>query len=309
MKDNKFAVSFLTIGKTQESTETASRFKKYVGVGSTFIKGVQPTKKELDEFFGYESQGEPEYVVDTENGKEVRINFLLQTDPEQCNGIEMKSRAMIVLRNVPDYNRNQTKVRIIDQYGNYVWANVKDAKAGKVLLNGNDNPARIDTKYHMACVGECDLVDFLKTYLCVDNVFNYVNGTWVKKDNPQQYAFALEHIKDYFSGNFSELKEAISLQPNNKVKLLYGVRTTDNNKQYQMVCTNGQMVLRNSAGINALSKLEKDLANAKQSGVFQNIIYKVQELQEYTVEPTNLENPSDLPFAESSTNPVEIPWD
>ena len=311
MKFN-FSKSFLAIGKTQESKEAGeSSFKRYVGLGSTFVKGVQPTKKEIDDFFGFESQAEPEYVKDTDNGKEVHITFLLQTDPEANNGIELKSRAMFTLRLTPDYNRDQTKVRVLDQYGNYTWANVEDAKAGKALVGANGNPQKIDTKYRMACVGECDLVAFLKKYLCVADAFNYVNGQWVKKDNADECVFGLENIKDYFKGDFKELKEAISLQPNNKVKLLYGVRTTDEGKQYQAVCTRGELILNNSANANAVTRLEKDLVNAKQNGAYQNIDYRVCELQEWTVEPTNLEKPADasgdLPFGDPSDG--KLPWE
>lgn len=285
MKENNY--SFLAIGKTQESTEGGS-FKRYIGLGSTFVKGVQPTKKELDEFFGFESTSEPEYVKEGENGKEVHITFLIQTDPETNNGIDLKSRAMFTLRMTPAYNRDQSKVQVIDKYGNYTWTLAEDAKAGKPILNSSGNPQKIDTKYRMACVGECDLVAFLKKYLCVPEAFNYVNGSWVKKEDADNYIFGLEHIKDYFSGNFSELKEAISLQPNNKIKLLYGVRTNEG-KQYQAVCTRGELILPNNAGSSAIARLEKDLTNAKQNGSFSTTEFRVQELQEYTVQPTNLE--------------------
>ena len=311
MKIN-FSKSFLAIGKTQESKEAGeSSFKRYVGLGSTFVKGVQPTKKEIDDFFGFESQAEPEYVKDTDNGKEVHITFLLQTDPEANNGIELKSRAMFTLRLTPDYNRDQTKVRVLDQYGNYTWANVEDAKAGKALIGANGNPQKIDTKYRMACVGECDLVAFLKKYLWVQDAFNYVNGTWMKKEDADDYKFALENIKDYFKGDFKELKEALELRPNNKVKLLYGVRTTDEGKQYQAVCTRGELILPNAANANAVTRLEKDLVNAKQNGAYQNIDYRVCELQEWTVEPTNLEKPADttgdMPFGDPSDG--KLPWE
>jgi hypothetical protein len=270
------------------------------------VRGVNPSKKELDEFFGFESQAEPEYVVDTDNGKEARITFLLEVDPAQTNGIELKTRAMFTLRATPAYNRDQTKVQVIDNYGNYTWANVDDAKAGNKLLSADGKELKIDSKYRMACVGECDLVAFLKAYLCAEDVMKYVNGSWVKKDNPDEYKFALEHIKDYFTGNFSEIKEALALRPNNKVKLLYGVRTTDEGKQYQAVCTRGELILRNSAGVNALTKLERDLANAKNNGAYQNTDYKVQELQEWTVEPTNLEQ---APASADSGSSSELPWE
>lgn len=99
----------------------------------------------------------------------------------------------------------------------------------------------------------------------------------------------------------SEIQEAIALQPNNKIKLLYGVRTTDDGKQYQAVCTREQMMLSNSAGANAIARLERDLTNAKNNGSFSNIDYRVQELQEYSVESTNLSTPTESVSA--------MPWD
>jgi hypothetical protein len=304
MKAINFSKGFLAIGKTQESREAGEGgFKRYVGLGSTFVKAVQPTKAEIDEFFGYESQAEPEYVKDGENGKEAHITFLLQTDSKVHEGIDIKNRITFVLRNAPDYNKDQTRVRVIDGYGNYTWANVEDAKAGKALVNADGNPKMIDTKYRMACVGECDLVSFLKKYLWVQSAFNYVDGVWVKKEDADSYKFALENIKDYFKGDFKELKGALNLQPNNKIKLLYGVRTTDEGKQYQSICTKGELMLPNAANIKAINKLEKDLVNAKQSGMFSNIDYRVCELQEWDVKPTNLEEAtSNDPLSGSEDN-------
>ena len=125
--------SFLAIGKTQESSETQN-FKRYVGLASSYVLAVNPDKKKLDELRGFESPNEPEYVKDTDNGKEAHINFLVKTDPEANNGIELISQLMFTLRNAPDYNRDQTKVRVIDNYGNATWANAEDAKAGKKLM-------------------------------------------------------------------------------------------------------------------------------------------------------------------------------
>lgn len=299
--------SFLAIGKTQESTET-QEFKKYVGVGSSFVVAVNPTKQELENIYGHEQANDPEYVVDTDNGKEARIQFIVKTDPNTNNGIETINRAMFTLRNTPAYNKSQTKVQVIDKYGNTTWADIEDAKAGKKLLDKNGNPMRIADGYRMACVGEADLVAFLKAYLCVGNAFNYVNGAWVLKSNADDFVFGLEHIKDYFTGNFSEIVEAIKLQPNNKVKLLYGVRTTDEGKQYQAIATKGELILPNNAGSNALVRLEKSLAGAKDAGSYASTDFRVQELAEYTVEATDLSSaPAENPGTESGSG--DMPWD
>lgn len=300
--------TFLAIGKTQESTET-QEFKRYVGLASSYVLAVNPTKKEFEVIIGRDIQNEPEYVVDTDQGKEARITFVVKTDPDTNNGIEMINRAMFTLRNTPAYNRDQTKVQVIDKYGNFTWADTADAKAGNKLLDRNGNPKKIDDSYHMACVGEAALVDFLKHYLCVGDAFNYVNSTWVKKDDADDYVFGLENIKDYFTGNFSEIKEAIALQPNNKIKLLYGVRTSDDGKQYQAVCTRENLMLSNSAGAKAVTRLENELARLKEAGSYANTEYKVQELAEYNVEATDLNSPASAgnPGTESGTG--DMPWD
>ena len=301
---NRTSFSFLVIGKTQESSETAD-FKRYIGVGSSYVIAVNPSKAELEQIYGNEQDKDPEYVVDGDNGKEARIHFIVKTDPEQCNGIEITNRLMFTLRNAPAYNRDQTKVQVIDAYGNTTWANTEDAKAGKKILTDEGKEKLLDSKYRMACVGEADLVHFLKTYLRVPSSFEYKNGAWVKKSNANDGLFGLEHIKDYFNGDFSELKEALKMQPNNKVKLLYGVRTADTEngtRQYQAVASRADFILSNNAGSAAIQKMEKRLADAKNNGSFPTTEYKVQDLQEYAVEPTNL----DKPMEDASS---DMPWD
>lgn len=301
---------FLAIGKTQESTET-QEFKKYVGVGSSFVLATNPTKKEFEDIIGHEVANDPEYVVDTDNGKEARIKFVVKTDPNTCNGVEIINQVMFTLCNAPAYNKDQSKVQVIDKYGNSTWANPEDAKAGKKLFSVTGKELKIDSSYRIACVGEADLIGFLKAYLCVGDAFNYVNGSWVKKDNADDFLFSLEHVKDYFSGDFSEVKDAIALQPNNKVKLLYGVRTTDEGKQYQTIATRNGMVLHNSAGSKALEKLEKDLANAKNNGSYASTDFRVQELSEYSVEPTNFSSaPTTTTGGQGSEVSMgDMPWD
>jgi len=306
MKTEKSSYSFLVVGKTQESRDASGSFKRYVGLASSFVLAVNPNKAELDALMGFESQNEPEYVKETDNGKEAHLHFIVRTDPSANNGIELTNRLMFTLRNAPAYNKEGDKVQVIDDFGNHTWVNTEDAKAGKPIMLSNGNPQKIDTKYRMAAVGECDLVDFLKAYLCVQDAFNYVNGVWVKKENCEDYKFKLEKFKEYLKGDFSELKEALAMQPNNKVKLLYGVRTTEDNKQYQVVASRGDLILNNAANMKAVTRLEKTLADAKQNGAYATTDFRVCELQEYVVEPTNMEQSTQSTSEDSSS---ELPWD
>ena len=135
----------------------------------------------------------------------------------------------------------------------------------------------------------------------------YVNNTWVMVDNTEDCEARLEHIEDYFKGDFSELREVIALQPTNKIKALFGVRITDDNKQYQAVYN--QMFLKNN--ITDYSKLDKDLQDRKAAGAYPTTEFTVGELKEYNVEATDLSNSGasgDMPFP-----PVNdaggTPWD
>ncbi len=309
MKIN-FSKSFLAIGKTQESKEAGENsFKRYVGYGSSYIRMFNPTKEKLDEFMGYESSFTPEYVEEKDGEKQVNLHFIVETDPDTCDGIDIKNKAMFTLKLKPALSSNGETVQVIDDYGNYARMNYEDAKAHKPLP-GN---YKIDqTGYRIACEGEVDLTVFLRKFLCLPNSLDYINGVWtVKKDAKENAQFRLEYIKDYFKGDFSEIQKALDMQPNNKIKLLYGIKTKDNGKQQQCVCTNADLVLSNNASSSSIAKAEKGLISAKNNGKYANIDYKVQELKEWTVEPTNFDKPAsdagDLPFDAPSEG--AMPWD
>lgn len=303
-----FSKSFIAVGKTEASKEASEGFKKYVGLASSYVLAVNPNKKKLEEIYGREVSNEPEYIIeDEERGKGFRIDFIVKTDPNTNNGIEILSHATFRLFPTPNYNRDKSKVRIIDNYGNSTWMLYEDAKAGKVALDKSGNPARIDTKYRIAFVGEADLLDFLRKYLFNKDSFRMVNGIWTKQADAEDVHIWFNDPKKLLTGNISEVQEALDMQPNNKIKLLYGVSNKDG-KTYQNVCAAYDMMLRNNSGANALRGLEKNLTSAKQAGMYSSIDYKVCELQEWTVEPTNLDKPADsgLPFDAPSN---DMPWD
>ena len=304
MSSNICAMAF---GKVSESTEGSGEIKRYVGIGSTYILGVNPNKEELEKIYGRTIENEPEYTgVQDSNGTQVpyiRLDFITAVDPEVTNGIDMKSKLSFFIRKEARYNRDKTKVQVIDKYCRTCWVNVNDAK-NHVIPQYANGPANIDKDYRPAYVGEEDLTNFLKAYLCIDNVMDYKNGTWVMKDNPTDYECRLEHIADYFSGNVSEIKDAIAMMPKNKVKLLYGVRTNDEGKQYQAIYT--QMVLRN--GSTNFDRLAKDLHDRKEAGAYPTTEFEICELKEYTVEATNLSSSiKEDPFA-SQGGSEDNPW-
>ena len=307
MKSNKL---FFAFAKGNESTE-GSAVKRIIGVGPVFVLAVNPNKTELEKLYNTQIENEPEYVGEIEVGedkhkvKNVRIDFIVKTDPEKCNGIEVTTKIPFFIRNEYRFNRDNTKVQVIDKYGRTAWVTAEQAKAHEIPMYKN-GPANLDKDYRPCYVGEEDLTNFIKRYLVIPNVMKYVNNTWVMVDKPEDCEARLENIPEYFKGNFKELRDAISLQPNNKVKALFGVRTTDDNKQYQAVYT--QMFLSNST--TDYGKLDTDLQERKAAGAYPTTEFIVGDLREYNVETTNFSNApasGDMPFP--PTEAGGTPWD
>lgn len=281
--------------------------KRYIGVGSVGILAVNPDKKTLESIYNSQLENEPQYVGVIEAGEDkhkvanARIDFIVKTDPEKCNDIEMVTKVTFFIRNEYRYNRDRSKVQVIDKYGRTAWVTVEQAKAHEIPVYKN-GPANIDVDYRPAYYGEEELTDFIKKYLNIDEVMQYVNKTWVMVKNTEDCEARLEHIADYFKGDFSELKDLIDLQPENRIKVLFGVKTNDDNKQFQAVFT--QMFLKNF--VTNYSKLDAAVQERKNAGAYANTEFAVCDLKEYVVEATNFAAaPDNNPFPPASN---DNPW-
>ena len=276
----------------KESSEGGA-IKRYIGVAPVKVLATNPTKSELEALYGTTLEKDVEYTgTQNVDGKDVpyaRIDFIVRTDAEKCDGIEMTTKVSYFIRKEYRFNGEKTKVQVIDKYGRTAWVTKEQANAHEIPEYKN-GPANLDKDYRPCYVGEEDLTNFIKTYLNIPNVQKYVNGKWELVDNPAECEARLDGIDKFFAGDFKELKEIMSYQPNNKVKVLFGVRTTDDGKQYQAAYT--QMVLRN--GVTDFSKLDKDLQERKANGAYSTTEFVVTPIHEYNVESTKVE---DLPAA------------
>ena len=282
--ENNFAFMAFAAGK--ESTD-GGVIKRYIGVAPVYVLGVNPTKAEMSAIYGTDITTDPEYISITEvEGKDVksaRIDFIVQTDEEKC-GVNMKSKVSLFLRQMYRYNKDKSKVQVIDKYGRTAWVTIEQAKNHEIPMYSN-GPANLDKDYRPCYVGEEDLTKFLKAYLGIPEVMKYVNNTWVLVDNPQDCEARLENIDSYFKGDFTELRNTISLQAKNRVKVLFGVKTNEENKQFQAVYT--QMFVKNA--VTDYSKLDKDLQDRKANGAYPTTEFEVCDIKEYVVKPTTFE--------------------
>ena len=301
----------MAFGQGQVSSEGGS-VKRYIGVASVFVLGVNPLKEELEKFYGRALENEPEYLGETEiNGvavPQIRLDFIVKADPEKYldannQPLNFVSKVSLFLRRAYRYNKDNTKVQVIDKYGRTAWVTVEQAKAHEIPVY-TSGPANIDKDYRPAYIGEEELIKFLIAYINIPACQKYVNGEWVMNE-PSKLADSeamLEHIEDYFKGDISELKTIIGYQPNNKVKVLFGIRNTEDNKQYQTVYT--RMFLKN--GINDYSKLDKDVKQTQESGALSTSEFDCTELHEYVVESTDFtKNEGPLPFPPAD---APSPW-
>lgn len=292
---------FFAFGKAVESKET-TEFKRYVGIAPVQIVAINPSKTELEKIYNTTLEREPEYLgvreVNGQNVPFVRFDFIVKTNPEKSNGIEMTTKVSYFITKKYMMNNDGTKVKVIDVYGRSAWV-TQDEYKNKLIPQYANGPARIDNNYKILNRGEEELLNFIKNYLGIQDVDEYANGVWRMRPNPEDYKAGFHDVDNWFKGDFSEIRGAVGLMPNNYVKLLFGVRTTDEGKEYQDVFT------RFSAKFNSRSTkgFEKALNDARDSGAYPNTHFEVCDLKEYAPTPTNLDTPitndDDLPFGDN----------
>lgn len=299
---------------SQGQVSSEGGIKRYIGVCSVSVLGINPLKEELEKLYGRTLDNEPVYLKEVEvNGTkvpQVRLDFIVKADPEKYLDSENKplnfiSKVSIPLRRAYRYNKDNTKVQVIDKYGRTAWVTVEQAKAHEIPVYSN-GPANIDKDYRPAYIGEEELIKFLIAYLNIPSCQKYVEGKWVMNspDKLPDSEASLEHIEDYFKGDVSELRTIIGYQPNNKVKVLFGIRTTEidnETRQFQTAYT--RMFLKN--GVTDYGKLDKEVKSSQESGSYSDTEFDCTEIHEYIVESTSFTPPTggDMPFPPAGASP------
>ena len=319
--------------KANASSMGGGNFDNFVGVGSFRVLGVNPTKAELEKFYGREMQNEPVYITDkTDNEgksyKQVRVTFMIQADLNYENGKAidcnkalkepLKTTVSFFVDNRYFYNRDKTKVQVIDKYGRTAWVTIEQAKNHQIPVYSN-GPAKLDSNYRPAYRGEEELTQFILNYLNVTPIdtYNSTTGEWVTNSHPEDCEGNLEKIQDYFKGDVSELKEFLTYIPTNRIKMLMGIRTDNEGKQRSTFLTS--KTLRN--GSKSYIVLKKEVDDKQSSGGLQNTVFSddstglIQDIHVYSnnVKETDLSQPAnpfeDNPFEASDELPFEAPDD
>lgn len=284
----------MAFGKVAQSTE-AVEIKRYVGVAPVKVLAINPNKATLEKYFNTTLENEPTYTGDNEGIKYARIDFLVQTDAEKC-GVDMITRLSFYIRDEKRYNRDKTKIQVIDEYGRTAWVTADEFKEKRIPIYSNGNAANISNNYRACLNGEEYLTNFVRTYLNIPNVMRYVNNTWIMIENPSDAECRFDNIKDWFDGKFTDIKDINTLMPENKVKVLFGVKNAENGNQYQDFYN--RMFLSN--GTSRYERLQKDVTTSLQNGSYPNTEFEVCAIKEYVVNATPItDNNNAAPEVES----------
>lgn len=206
--------------------------KKYIGVASVNVLAVNPTNATL-RMYGWQipdDAEEPKYVtVNNEGKKSARVRFLVQIQ-------DLNDKPVVALdfwvRPDVQFNKDATKCQIIDAYGRTAYGSKTEVQAHQIPQYSN-GPAQISPNYKPCHVGEESLIMFLMKYLNVTplQMFSKTMNQWVITKNPGR--LTIDNWKAICDGDVKEIKEYVALQPENRVKVILGIRTTDDNKSYQ----------------------------------------------------------------------------
>lgn len=286
----------MAFGKGKESTQGGgSSFVKHMGIGTFEIAAINPNEKEYEQLFGRAPQQELNYVTERDGVKTARVCVYLRntTGGPTSNFI---TQVNFFLDGQVKKSQNG-KVKVIDKYGNCRWIDETFYNDKKVPLDANGNKIVLDEGYRACCGDEDLLVKLLRAYLCLDRPDEYVDGHWAFKSPDKLIGTEsmLEHIKDYFKGDFKELNEIVKLQPNNKIQALLGIRKNEEGREFQDVFKHHFM----QSWETSTKQLEYQLGQNKDYS-YKNTTFELAPLHEWisNVTPTN--------FATSSTTATPI---
>lgn len=280
------------IAKGQTTTEQKQR-DKYIGLSAVKILAINPTRAELEYIYNRQIDKEPNYSgvmeLDGQQHKWMKIDFIVQS----LDIPDFKDKVSFFLSSKKVTNGDKTRGKIMDKYGRTAWATREEIQNNKIPQYTN-GPARIDSNYRVLYSGEYDLTNFIRKYLAIDGVDVYNGSSWEMRENPENYEVQLDSIEKILNGDITEIKEAINFQPNNFVKVVWGVKQA-NGFTYQ-TCFTGEFAVGFSR---RTTQLDKAINELKERGYMENEEYSTEPIKKYEVEAT------DLNSIITATNPFE----
>jgi len=295
------------------SVVSENSFNYFIGYDNFKIHGVNMSKEELSALYGRTVEKDRVFTREIDiNGVKtpaVNLEFTVSTVIE---GAERFFNLRYSITRAAVTNAEGTKVKVIDEYGRTAWASNEEAK-NHVIPTYSNGPANITANYRPLYRGEEQLTMMLKSYLGIPSVEVWGEVDGKKKvvgmiENPKLAEARLAKIEDYFKGDVSELKELLTYQPENKIGLLMGVQTDDQNRKWQTFFI--EFPMRANSGTQAVQKLAVELKARKDAGAYANVEFEICPLKKYEEKPSNFATPASNPFIPNAPEaaPASNPW-
>lgn len=231
----------MAFGAGSETTEAVS-FDKYTGIAPFFVKGVNMSKDEMKALYpdrNYEKEFSYDYMDNGERkGTFVTFQVASNTDHKDTKGVLITNRVSILVGNDIYWNRDRSKFQAINKYGDTVWLTQEEFNSKTMPEYAKANSL---DGLRPAFSGESELVDFLRCYINIPGSKNYSKEEgWTMKEPAElakaECGFSQDEIMKIAKGDVTPIKQALKIQPNNQIKLLCGVRTTDDGRDFQEIC-------------------------------------------------------------------------
>lgn len=231
-------ITMLANHAPQMPVESEGR-KKYIGILLAYVQAINPTDAERIEM-GVITQesidsGKVKPVNYQEEDGRYRIDFWLKGKDLQQN--EVTARHSVWIKDeIVDPSANSGNVQVANRKGTVAWIAPEYAEKGQTPY-----PDWFSTPYHRAKSGEADLLQFV--------------NAWTNKRKGED---ALElDFPALAKGNLKILQQVLSSGKASYVKVMLGVRTAENGREYQTVFP--KVIVQ--AWMTNYEKLHKELAN------------------------------------------------
>lgn len=283
-----------------------SNFNKLVGFSNCTVLDVNPNKERIKELTGREKDNEPIYLSEKETAdgkqyKSLRLDFYVKPDSKNFSDRVGVLTLFVEDRNF--INKDSTKAQVIDKYGRNKWLD-------RATIETHETVDRLDKDYKIAKRGQVELIDFLRKFLAIEGPEKYVTNSdgskeWVLKSK-EELALCESEISDWnklMTGDVSEIKEILSFQKDNKVKLLFYVKVSNDGALYQGI--SNKEFLTAGASQKSFAKVQQRILENQAQGYGAGDIYEFCDLKEFVLEASSPEvteeSPADdLPFSDNA---------
>ncbi|MDR0912129.1 MAG: hypothetical protein LBM96_05965 [Methanobrevibacter sp.] len=262
--------------KIKQSAEKEFELKNYAGIATVKILALNPNAEELSKIFPNKDNSEkkenPIYFKTIEKDdkkiEQVRLDFYYQTVKEDNNDIEITSKITLFLNKEYRYNKDKTKIEVINNYGETTWIEPE-------ALKSNEFPDNLSwfskDGVRPAYIGEPQLINLLKC------LFNIPNKQSV--DDKSEAECYLEKTVNLFKGNYKEITSLLKEFPNNKFKVMIGSKITE--KGTFLDTYNRNFIKYQIA---KYDKFYKTIQDEQSSGAYKDTIFGWHKLAEINVE-------------------------